>query len=284
MAKNKKDTVPIALKLMHLMFRILTPLMPGVMARYAYQLWFTPTRFKAPKKEQEIAQKAKTSFIMIDNQKIKLWSWGEGPTVLFIHGWGGRGTQISSFVGVLNQAGFNVMSFDMPAHGQSEGKKTNVFRIANAVSEIINRIDNLHSIITHSFGGVIFGNFYNPKLSLKKVVMICPPSTVFTALNQFSQTLQLPKSIQSYIENQLKKDFGDDIFDKLSLMENGQKITQPVLVVHDKDDDIVPYQDGQAIVTILKNGTFLGTQKLGHRKVLFYPTVIKRISQFIQTP
>lgn len=282
MAKKNKNATPIALKLFQLMFRVLTPLIPGVMSRFAYKIWFTPQRFKMPAQEQVIAQKAKTSFITIDDHRIKLWSWGEGPTILFIHGWGGRGTQISSFVDVLNQAGFKVMSFDMPAHGQSEGKRTNAVRVVKTISEIMKGIDNFHGVITHSFGGAIFGYYYHPQLPLKKIVLVCPPATLHTAINQFSETLRLPESIKTYIENQLKMDFGDDIFYKLSLLNTGKSMKQPVLVVHDKDDDVVPYQDGQEIVKILQQGEFYGTQTLGHRKVLFDSAVVEQVVQFIR--
>ncbi|MBS0287679.1 MAG: alpha/beta hydrolase [Proteobacteria bacterium] len=283
MVQNKKPAEPIALKLFQLMFKTITPIMPNVMGNYAYQIWFTPQRFTAPKQEQIIAQKAKASFITIDNLRIRVWSWGEGPTVFFIHGWGGRGTQVSSFVEVLNNAGFRVMSLDMPAHGQSDGKKTNAFIIAKAINEILQSIDNLHGIITHSFGGAIFGHLYNAQLPLNKIVMFCPPATVKTALDQFCNTLTLPASIETYITTRLKNDFGPDIFNKLSLLENAKKIAIPTMIVHDKDDDVVPFKDGQEVIKILKQGTFLETQELGHRKILFDTNVVKQVSQFIQS-
>lgn len=263
------------------MFKVLTPLMPQTMGRYAYRLWFTPPRLKVHGQEQIVAQKAKARFITVDGLKIRLWSWGEGPTILFIHGWGGRGTQISSFVDVLTNAGFNVMSFDMPAHGQSEGKHTNAFSIAKSTVEVIKHIDNLHSVITHSFGGAIFGYFYQPQLALKNIVLICPPATLHTALNQFSSTLQLPQAMHTYIDKSLKKEFGEDVFNRLSLMSNGPKITQPVLIVHDNEDDVVPIQDGRDITSVLQQGSLYETNELGHRKILFDRSVVERITQFL---
>jgi pimeloyl-ACP methyl ester carboxylesterase len=283
MAQNKKDNDPIALKLMRLMFKILTPVMPDIMGEYAYKLWITPPRIKASEREQVFVDKAKASFITVDGLKIRVWSWGEGPTVLFIHGWGGRGTQISGFIDVLNTAGFNVMSFDMPAHGQSAGKRTDGFSIVKVTSEVIKHISNLHSVITHSFGGIIFGHYYHPQLTLKNIVMICPPATLNTAFNQFSDALQLPKSVQAFVLKRLKENFGDNVFEHFSLIKNAADITQPVLVVHDKQDDVVPYQDGKDVAHILKQGSFYETNELGHRKILYDKAVIDYISQYIST-
>ncbi|HRE30590.1 MAG TPA: alpha/beta fold hydrolase, partial [Candidatus Berkiella sp.] len=201
------------------------------------------------------------------NLKIRTWSWGEGPTVLFVHGWGGRGTQACGFIEALNQAGFRVVSLDMPAHGQSDGKRTNAIEMADALDAVIKQIDDLHAVITHSFGGMIFAHHYNDNVVLKNIVMICPPSTLNTAFNQFSETLQLSDSVKAYIINTMKKNFGNEVVEQFSLIKNGAKITQPVLIVHDEQDDVVPSQDGKDIANILQQGTFYGTQELGHRKV-----------------
>ncbi len=281
MTKNKTNSAPLALTLMQWLFKILTPFLPGVMGRYAYKIWFTPAKTSMPPQEQKAAEKAKVSNIVVDGLNVRVWSWGEGPTVLFIHGWGGRGTQISSFIETLNRAGFRVVSFDMPAHGQSQGNRTNAFSIAKTINEVIKHIDNLHSVITHSFGGVIFGYLYQPQLILKNCVLICPPATVHTALDQFCDTLQLSSSIKHDIENQLKKDFGAQVFDKLSLMINATKITQPTLIIHDKADDVVPFEDGKTVANVLPQPTFFETNGLGHRKILFDKNVVERIVKFI---
>lgn len=281
MAKNKANNDPASLIFMRLMFKILTPFLPQIMNRLAYHLWITPPRTKISEKEQEFVKSADSRFLTIKDLKIKVWSWGKGPTVLFIHGWGGRGLQVSGFIKSLNNAGFNVMSFDMPAHGQSSGARTNGIEIVEIIDEVVKQIDNPHGIITHSFGGILIGNYYNERFPFKKIVMICPPATLNTAFNQFTTTLQLPQTVQEYIVKILKNNFGQDVFERFSLLKNGTKIIQPVLVVHDKQDNIVPYQEGLEIVEILKEGDFYQTNELGHQKILYDKTVIERILQFI---
>lgn len=282
MPKNNTTPDPIALKMLRLLFRIFTPLFPKLMGKLAYHLWFTPPKTKMPDIEKAYAKSAKSWFITVDGLKILVRSWGEGPTVLFIHGWGGRGTQVSSFIDKLNHLGFNVMSFDLPAHGRSEGKQTNAFSIANVTQEIINNISNLHTVMTHSFGGVIYGYCYTSLPTLKNIVMFCPPSTLNVAFKQFSEALELTPSIKVYLEQQLTLNFGDDIFEKLSLIKNVQKIAQPVLVVHDKEDDVVPFQEGKEVAQAIEHCTFYETNELGHRKVLFDKNVVEFVLTFLQ--
>ncbi|MGZ5446135.1 MAG: alpha/beta hydrolase [Thermoanaerobaculia bacterium] len=49
----------------------------------------------------------------------RAWSWGEGPAVLLVHGWGGHAAQFQSFVEPLVRAGFRAIAFDAPSHGSS---------------------------------------------------------------------------------------------------------------------------------------------------------------------
>lgn len=281
MAQTKANQDPIALKLMRTAFKHLTPLLPGTMSRYAYNLWLTPPHPNPPEREQAYIKSAKISMINVEGQNIKLWSWGMGPTVLFVHGWGGRGTQISCFVDDLVKAGFQVVGVDLPAHGGSDGKQTNALFMAKVLKEVFKQINNMHSVITHSFGGVIFGLDYDTRQSIKNIVMICPPATMNTAFNQFAVMLQLPDIIIDYIIKSMKANFGNDILERVSLARIAKEIVQPTLVIHDTDDDVVPFNDGKEIASILRQGAFYETNGLGHRKILYDKTIVARTVEFI---
>lgn len=283
MAQTKANQDPVILKLVRLAFKVFTPLLPGTMNRYAYNLWLTPPHPKPPEREVPYINSAKSSTITVEGQNIQLWTWGMGPTVLFVHGWGGRGTQISCFVDDLVKAGFQVVGVDLPAHGRSDGKQTNALIMAKVLKEVIKQINDLHSVITHSFGAVIFGLDYEPNRPLQNIVMICPPATMNTAFNQFSSMLQLPKTIIDYIVKTMKENFGNDILERVSLAKMSKEIVQPTLVIHDAEDDVVPFNDGKEIVGILKQGVFYETAGLGHRKILYDQGIVTRTVQFIST-
>lgn len=271
----------MALTLTRLGFKIFTPVLPHVMNERAYQLWLTPIRIPPSERELAFIDKATASSIIVDDLKIQTWSWGEGPTVLFLHGWNGRGTQIYSFVDQLNKAGFRVMSFDMPGHGQSDGKQTNAFNVTRVTHEILKQIDHLQTIITHSFGSVILGYLYNTQLPLKNMVMLSPPSALNIALDQFSGSLQLSEETKHYISEKLKKNFGNDVFERLSVVKNAAKMTQPLLVVHDKDDYIMPSEAGKMVASAAKRGTFHETHELGHYAILHNDDVVTTVVDFI---
>ncbi len=123
--------LPLKMRLMHFAiqkyFGLLSFLFPAIATRLSYKMFFKPQRFAAPKKEQEVLKSAKKRTMEHNGKSIQLYEWGEsGPTVLFLHGWNGRGTQVAHFLESLLSQGFRVLSFDGPAHGKSSGKSTNI--------------------------------------------------------------------------------------------------------------------------------------------------------------
>ena len=60
---------------------------------------------------------------------------GEGPKVLLLHGWSGRGSQLFAFADKLRKSNAEVVTFDMPAHGQSLGNKTNIVELVACIKK-----------------------------------------------------------------------------------------------------------------------------------------------------
>jgi hypothetical protein len=55
----------------------------------------------------------------------------------------------------------------------------------------------------------------------------------------------------------------------------------PLLVVHDRDDDEVPWSDGAAIAAAWPGARLVTTEGLGHRRVLRDPRVVELAVSFV---
>jgi alpha-beta hydrolase superfamily lysophospholipase len=64
------------------------------------------------------------TFVEVNGERLATWSYGKGPTILLVHGWNGHAAQLRAFVSPLVDAGYRVVAFDQPAHGQSSGART----------------------------------------------------------------------------------------------------------------------------------------------------------------
>ena len=60
-----------------------------------------------------------------------------------------------------------------------------------------------------------------------------------------------------------------------------ENITTPTLIIHDKNDDDVPYTASENIHQHLKNSSLFLTEGLGHRKILGNENVINEIEKFL---
>ena len=154
---KKNPHIPFALHVMRFMFSRIGPLFPNYFGRLAYNLWFSTQRYKTPAKELPSKNAATTEIMDTHGLPVHMYKWGDDskPKVLFAHGWSGRGTQCAFFIEPLLQAGFQVISFDGPAHGETPGKQTSILQFADVILQINKRYGPFDAAFTHSFGGML---------------------------------------------------------------------------------------------------------------------------------
>ena len=61
----------------------------------------------------------------------------------------------------------------------------------------------------------------------------------------------------------------------------GLAVAPPLLVVHDRDDREVPWEDGAAIAAAWPRARRLDTEGLGHQRILRDPAVTQAVADFI---
>lgn len=98
--------------------RALSALAPGLASRVAERLWFTPPRPKLREHARAFLATGTRFDLPVDERRVVAWKWGEGLRVVLMHGWGGNAAQMRAFVPALTGAGFQVIAFDAPSHGQ----------------------------------------------------------------------------------------------------------------------------------------------------------------------
>ncbi len=271
----------MALKALKNTFRYGGVILPQTMANLAYYLWFRPSRFSMPPSEKALANIAKTDTLDFQGEKIRVWRWGsQGPRVLFMHGWSGRGAQVAPFAKRLLESGFQIVSFDGPAHGQSTGKNTNIFFYAKVTQKITDTFGPIDAVLTHSFGAMVYALSHRPCVGLKKAVLIAPPATLHTPINHFKETLALPDKAAEAFNSKLIKNYGEDIYQQVATQKNIGKLKATGLVIHDMHDNVVPWKEGEAICNHWPDSELFVTKQLGHHRILSNKSVIKTVVQF----
>src|SRR6266566_4874742 len=127
---------PFGVRLLRPGLAALSALAPSLAARLAEPLFLTPPRHPAPAHEAAALQHARRTIVQVDGQPVTTWTWGHGPAVLLVHGWGGRGAQLARFVDPLVASGCAVMTFDAPGHGTSPERQSSIVAFGRAIHAI----------------------------------------------------------------------------------------------------------------------------------------------------
>jgi hypothetical protein len=258
-------------------------------ATLAVRLFTTPRRYARPEREQAILATGHPFPVDVPldaprwrgaNRRLAAWRWGEGPTVLLVHGWEGRGAQLGALVEPLVDAGMSVVTFDAPAHGDSEGRQLYLTDHADAVAAVAARVGPLHGIVAHSFGApAVLLAYHRHGIDAARNVFIAPNVLIDDAVFQFTQLMQLGGRERALLEDKLGAHTGI-LPTSLSLEALVGDRDAAMLVVHDDGDQDVPPMHGRRLAATWPGATLISTDGLGHRRILRDPDVVAAAVSF----
>ena len=253
--------------------------------RFAGYLWTRPIKYKVREREIPILKSCNTSIFKIKsiNKKIQFYRWkGKGPKVLLVHGWSGRASNMYYIIKGLIDKGYDVYSFDAPAHGNSPSKTTNIPEFIACINELHLHIKSIDAIIAYSGGAFasIYSSCFNNK-KIKKLVLISPFNSVYDLFQNFFNLIQLSKKVGDLMIEFYSQKTGIKIDENLSAEKFGKNLKCETLIIHDEDDKEIPFEDSQLIAKSIKNVKTFFTKNLGHRRILRDEKVVKEILTFI---
>ena len=252
-------------------------------ASVAFNIFCTPYR-KPRNVAPPIFDQAKTLSVQVEGLAIHGYQWNaeSDKRILILHGFESRAYNFDRYVTPLLNKGYGVVAMDGKAHGNSEGKTTTAPEYAAMIKVLEEQLGKFDGFISHSFGGIALclyqENHNNPAA---KMVLIAPATETQSAIDLFSRFFGLNAKIRASIYAYIKKKSGNDI-SHYSINRIAPKLTNPILWIHDKDDDITPLSDLKPLLELSPaNIEFMITEGLGHRKIYKDTAVIKRIIDFI---
>ena len=275
------------LNLLRVFFKLIGPLIPGKAAAMAFDLFTKPRQKYKTQRYNRLLDQAQGFEVTSNGNTINGYVWdNNGPSVLLAHGWETAGLHLGSFIEPLLAHGFRVVTFDGPAHGNSEGHNATLLDFTEAMRVINEEIGPMQHIIGHSFGGlssVFLAAYYSNEIHLDHMVLISVPNKLTGVLEEFARTLQLPQRVVISMDHHIKSIYKMDPLDIETGKMGAQMNVKNVLVVHDRYDQILPFANGLEIVHDLSNAVLLETQNLGHNRLLKHPAVISNIVEFLKS-
>ncbi len=256
-------------------FRAWAALSPARAEAKAADLFARPVRLRGPR----TAPPGHPFRVDAGRERLAAWDAGEGRTVLLVHGWNGHAGQMRSFVAPLVAAGFHVVSFDHPGHGESTGDRATLPDLADAVRAVAWRVRPVYGVIAHSLGASATALALARDLHAERAVLIAPPLEVPYFVRQFSASLGLPERLVPGVIARVRDEVGD--LDAMDGRRLAPMLQASLLVVHDPDDREVPFAHGQALAAAAPDARLLAVPGLGHRSLLRDLTVIDAAVSFL---
>lgn len=251
-------------------------LFPDLAARLASRL-FLRTQRRSPSETERAVLSSATRFAV---GPMAAWSWGQGPVVLLVHGWNGRGSQLGSFVEPLVARGYRVVTFDALGHGESPGNEMSLPWLADAIAEVAEAVGGLHAVIAHSLGAASTIVALCDGLAAERVVLVAPPAEPRRFLSVFAATIGLPEAAEDRAVAHIERRIGRRMT-SVRAPALARRLSAPLLVVHDAEDSVVPWQSGRRIAAAWRGAQLMTTRGLGHFRILRAASVVEAAAAFV---
>lgn len=229
--------------------------------------------------------------IIVQNLAIEYQDEGQGPVILFLHGWKDNLRTFDAIVSLLKFK-YRIVRLDLPGFGKSEMPKTawNLDDYVALVNDFIQKLDlEVYVVVGHSFGGriIIKGRSQN-FIKAEKIVLIASAGLAqartwrnlflkilakagkfITLIPPFSfWRLKLRKKLYQKIGSDyfsagsLKKIFVNIVKEDLSAA--ARRINQPTLLIWGSQDLQTPLVDGRRLAGLITASRLEIIPEAGH--------------------
>jgi len=265
---------------------------PAGAARALERAWFSPPRGPATSSALHLLDSARADWALVTGQgasrRVRIYRWGTaGPVVLLAHGWGGHAGQWHAVVHGLLAAGMRVVAFDALSHGASDtgargNGQTSVLEMSRSLLAAAWHAGPVHAVVSHSLGGAATALAIREGLPVGAAVMIGPPADMHAACAALAWQLGAGPGVLARMQRDSERWLGMP-WSAFNVPDVGRaRAVPPTLVIHDRHDKEVRWEDGAAIAGAWPGARLLTTTGLGHRRILHDADVIRQVVEFIR--
>jgi pimeloyl-ACP methyl ester carboxylesterase len=282
-------------------FMLLERVAPGAGARWAERLWFTIPRARGPR--DRLAAPGRPFRVAVGGHVVRGEVWGGDPdpapgdpapgdsvpAVYLVHGWGGWRGQLDPFVGPLVEAGWRVVAFDAPGHGDSDpgpagpGRST-VLEFAGALAAVVAAHGPAAAVVAHSLGATATAFAMDGGLAVGRAVFLAPMADPLPYTRTFAARLGFGERTRTRLVRRLERRIGLPMAAFAVPAMASRVATPPLLLVHDRQDGETGWSDSAAIARSWPRSRLVTTVGLGHRRILRAPAVVAEVAGFVTEP
>ena len=228
-------------------------------SKKALNLFASPRKGRYSEAQKRIVNSAYSEELIYNNLKIATYHWvGEN----------------------LKTQNYNIIALDAPAHGRSGGKQFNAILYAEFINVVAQKFQP-EVLIGHSVGGMasVFSMHNHQLPSIKKMVLLGAPAHFTGVFSRYKTMMGYNNRISNGLDSIVLERFGKPV-DYFSAANFTKSINVQGLIIHDKKDRIIPYEDAQLFENRFKNSELITTTGFGHslKDASLTPKIIEYIN------
>jgi pimeloyl-ACP methyl ester carboxylesterase len=212
------------------------------------------------------------------------WAWGAGPSVVLIHGWGGRAAQMAPLAEYLAGQGFRSIAFDVAGHGTSREPQARWEWFIRDIAAVAECLGEVAAFVGHSAGGLAMMAARNVKgIRAGKYVCICAPSYPYPPIRGIERRLNPGRGVLERYKTYL----GEQFQSSWAALEAGSAFAgagRDLLLCYDEKDRFIDHSEGDRIQALCPGSTHVKTSTYGHTRILAAPELMQAIGEFLRSP
>ncbi len=140
--------------------RLLSKIVPGWTNNQIDEMLFVPK--SAQSKPVRLPRGFEQFIIKTRGGNLQAYQTGRGPTVVFVHGWGGASAQFFPLMRGLARCGFSSLVFDHLGHGLSDSKPATLQQSIATTNHVLSQVsksnEGLCAVVGHATGCIAIAN------------------------------------------------------------------------------------------------------------------------------
>jgi pimeloyl-ACP methyl ester carboxylesterase len=217
------------------------------------------------------------------HERIPAWTWGQGPMVALVHGWGGRAAQMAPMALHLANNGFCAVAFDLTAHGESTATEARWDYFVRDIADAAAGLAPLAGFVGHSAGGLaLTAARVLAGVRAERFVCICAPHHPYPPLQIMARRLNPGEKVLQRYRDLL----GSQLVVGWSGLESGRfwrGVGPETLLCYDEKDRYIDHTDGERILALSSGTTLIKTRQHGHVRILSADDVLITITRFLKS-
>lgn len=240
-----------------------------------------PQRARVSEIEAAALQSARQERLGPDG-RLPAWVWGDGPTVVLVHGWGGRAAQMAPLARRLADSGFRTIAFDVAGHGDSPVAEARWEWFIRDVGEVAAACGPLAALVGHSAGGLaMMASRRIRSVTAQRFVCICAPHHPYPPIHALQKRLDPGEKVLQRYRDFLGAQFSTD-WKSLSAGSAWQGAGPELLLCYDEKDRYIESTDGNRIQAMCSGSTLAKSEQFGHARILAASETADTIGDFLK--